>query len=544
MTLSGHYPQLRAGELAVIEDTSLDEPLPAEVRTVDSAVLGFGAPITTGSGASAVTVPGPPETALTLSAGSAIPAANARLHFGRGRAGRLAAPLRTSVTGDDLKTGLLLKTPAPAPKLAGSGEVLVKGVGDLGLRVPGDMDIDAATGRGSLVPSADFAGGTEALQTSVMAHGNVLHVTRGKTVEEVLGSGQGPGVPFQTFRLTKFPLTYLHDSTAPGGRRSTLRLWIDGIEWHEVRSLFTAGPADRLFTVRLDAEGKATITTGGEGYGRAAPLGVQNVFATYRFGAGEPAPGANRIRQIAGPVAGLRRVFNVTPAFGGALADRPGDIRFNAPATAATFDRAISAADHAALARDWGVLTATAVTEWVPASLREGVVVTAIFASPAAPEDISALEAYLAAHAAEAMPIRVVPAVPVTGTLTLAYRVAEDAAPAEVKAASRRPSSTPSPAFSRPVGPRSADPSSARRSSAMRPGCRASPPFYRSLSTARRCRAGSASWRTTISLPSSCSRRCRYEPNRGPRLHPAARWLRGLLRGEALVLGAGNLPHA
>lgn len=434
--LSGLYPQLRAGDLVVVEDTRLDLALPPEVRTVTSAVPGLGPPMTSGSGTTAVTVPGPPETVVVLSAASAIPAANARLLFGRVRAGRLSAPARTFITGTDLLAPLALKGAVEAPALAGAGEVLVKGAGDLGLRVPGDVQIDAATGRGVLLPGGSFAGDPLALRMPVQAHGNLLRVSRGKSVDEVLGSGQGPGVPFQTFTLAKAPLTYVLDPAAPGGRRSTLRLWLDGIEWTEVPSLFTAGPGDRVYTVRLDAAGKATITTGGEGFGMPAPKGVQNVYARYRHGAGDPAPGANAIRQMSGAVPGLRRVFNVTPAFGGAPADEPGDIRWNAPATSAAFDRAISAADFAALARDWGALAAVAVTEWVPSALREGVVVTAIFSGgAAAPEDLAALQAHLAARAAEATPIRVVAAVRVGGTLRLSWRAAPDAARATVAAA-------------------------------------------------------------------------------------------------------------
>ena len=435
LTLAGHYPQLRANDLVLVEDVRLDGQLAPETGMANGATLGFGPPVSSGSGASAVTVPGPPVTTVTLAWSPAIPAAYVRLHFGRVRAGRLAAPFKTAVSAEELRLPLKLKDPATPPRLAGAGEILVKGVADSGFRVPGQIQIDPATGRGALLPSASFAGGPDTLQTPIVAHGNVLKVSRGKTVEEVLGSGQGPAVPFQSFTLAKFPLTYLRDASAKGGRRSSLRLWIDGIEWREVRSLFTAGPDDRVFTVRLDAEGKATITTGGEGFGKAAPLGVRNVYALYRFGAGEPAPGPNRIRQIDAPIPGLRRGFNVTPAFGGASADEPDNIRFNAPATSATFDRAISAGDYAALARDWGALAAGAVTEWVPDALREGVVLTAVFASAPAPEDIAALRTHVAARAAEITPIRVVAAVPVSGTLRLGYQVSGDSDPKAVKAA-------------------------------------------------------------------------------------------------------------
>lgn len=435
ITLSGHYPQLRANDLAVIEDTQVNGTIAPEVGTISSATLGYDTPVISGTGSGAVTVPGPPITTVTLSWTSAIPASNAMLHFGRTRAGQIAGPLKSSVAPDDLLARLPIKTPATAPRLTGVGEILVKGTADAGFRVPGEVQIDPATGRGALIPSGSYGGTGESLLTPVNAHGNVLRVTRGKTVEEVLGSGQGPAAAFQRFMLAKFPLTYERDSTARGGRRSSLRLWIDGVEWREVASLFTAGPDDRVFIVRLDSAGKATITTGGEGYGMPAPLGVRNVYAVYRFGAGEPAPGPNRIRQVAGPIPGIRRVFNVSPAFGGSPADGPDDIRYNAPATAATFDRAISASDFAALARDWGVLAAVAVTEWVPSAVREGVVVTAAFASASAPEDVQLLRSYLATLAAEATPIRVVPAVPVTGELCLSYQPRQDVDPKAVRAA-------------------------------------------------------------------------------------------------------------
>lgn len=426
--LSGHYPQIRAGSLIAIEDTRLDGTAWPAAHKVVSSTLGFGLPLTSGTAPNEVTVPGPPQTVVELENTNLIAAQNAILHFGMVRAGQLAAPARTKISADDLLNTLPVKGPVPTPNSIGSGEVLLKGISDLGLRVPGEMQINPDTGRASLLAGPGFAGGPETLSTPVQAHGNLLHVTRGKSVEEVLGSGQGPAIAFQSFTLAKAPLTYLHDTAAPGGRRSTLRVWVDGVEWREVPSLFTAGPVDRVFSVRLDAAGKATITFGGEGFGKPANLGVQNLYALYRFGAGDPLPSANQIQQTAGSIKGLRRVFNATPAFGGAPADHPEDIRFNAAATSATFDRAVSASDFAALARDWGALAAVAVTEWVPKALREGVVVTAIFEGTAAPEDLEALQAHLASRAAEATPIRIIAATPVTGSLTLTYRTAPDAA--------------------------------------------------------------------------------------------------------------------
>jgi hypothetical protein len=128
-------------------------------------------------------------------------------------------------------------------------------------------------------------------------------------------------------------------------------------------------------------------------------------------------------------------VFNPVAAFGGGPGDRPEDIRWNAPASAATLDRAVSAEDFAALARDAGTLAAVAVTEWVPERLREGVVVVAILSGAATPEAVAQMTAHLAARAAEATPIRLVPAVPKPGTLRLTYSPDPEADPAALAGA-------------------------------------------------------------------------------------------------------------
>jgi hypothetical protein len=427
LTLIGLFPQIRVGAIVLVEDSSEENALPSLVRTVVS--VGFGdidlAAGTTGD---------PIKTAVTtvrLHFFTNIAASAAVLRFGRVRAGKLVAPAKAFLDETDIGLGPALAGRHDGPGEGSTGDLLLKGARDRGVRMAGDVVIDP-TGRGSLAPSGAFGGFEGVLRTPVEAFGNVMRITRGKGVEEALGSGQGPGVPFQAFTLAKAPLTYVSDPSATGGRRSSLRVYVDGIEWTEVDSLFLGGPGDRIYTVDLDPAGKATITFGDGRFGMPPPLGANNVIARYRFGAGEPPPKANTIRQIAGPVPKLRRVFNVTDAFGGGAGDRPEDIRFNAPASAATFDRAVSASDFAALARDFGALAAVAATEWVPERLREGVVVVAIFEGEPTPEAVTGLETHLAAKAAETTPIRVVAASPVAGELRLSYAVAADANPADV----------------------------------------------------------------------------------------------------------------
>jgi hypothetical protein len=438
--IAGVQPQLRVGETVVVEDTAADAPAAPVLRSV--LAVGFGKAamppaLDTGTIGDMGPDDAPPEpepietvtTHVLLSGTVSVPAARARLHFGRVRAGRPVAPALTQIASDRIATGPALAGRHDAPQTEGDGTLFLKGALARGVHLPGEVSI-GADGAGRLLPSGSFQPFEGSLRTPVEVFGNVLRVSRGRSVDEVLGSGAGPAQPFQSFTLAKFPLTYIADPLAPGGRRSTLEITVDGARWREVESLFLAGPEDRVYTVDLDARGKATVTFGDGVTGRAPPEGRENIRARYRHGAGEPPPAAGTIRQVAGPVPGLRRVFNPVAAFGGGPGDRPEDIRWNAAASAATLDRAVSAEDFAALARDAGALAAVAATEWVPERLREGVVVVAILSGEATPEALASLSAHLAARAAEALPIRVVPAQAKAGVMRLTYSPDPEADPA------------------------------------------------------------------------------------------------------------------
>ena len=90
----------------------------------------------------------------------------------------------------------------------------------------------------------------------------------------------------------------------------------------------------------------------------------------------------------------------------------------------------------------------------MPDALREGVVVTAVFEGTPAAKDLIALQAHLAARAAEATPIRVIAAEPVTGTLTLSYQTAGDANAGAVQAALQKAMTAP---FTGLLSPRNAE---------------------------------------------------------------------------------------
>src|SRR4029453_6836230 len=98
---------------------------------------------------------------------------------------------------------------------------------------------------------------------------------------------------------------------------------------------------------------EAVVTFGDGTTGARLPTGVENITATYRFGAGAAKTPAGALSQLARPVAGLRRVVNPVAAGGGADADQPKDVRRNAPNSALLLGRAVSIPDFEALAREF-----------------------------------------------------------------------------------------------------------------------------------------------------------------------------------------------
>ena len=108
--------------------------------------------------------------------------------------------------------------------------------------------------------------------------------THGETVQEVLGSGDG-SKPFQKFTLKQPPLTYVGADTT-SGTLSTLRVFVNDIEWREVPALYGAEPKDRVFVTRVGDDGKTTVQFGDGLTGARLPTGQENVRATYRRGVG------------------------------------------------------------------------------------------------------------------------------------------------------------------------------------------------------------------------------------------------------------------
>lgn len=197
---------------------------------------------------------------------------------------------------------------------------------------------------------------------------NLLPVTRGKTVaNEILGSGDATIATGQEFVLQKSPLTYLQsaNSTSGSGYQSTLQVWVDGVQWQEVPSLYGQGPNAQVFVTREDEQNMTHVQFGDGVDGARLPSGVNNVVASYRVGSGAEAPDAGSLTVILKSWPGLKAVLNPVPVGGGADPDPPAQIKTYAAQSVLTFGRAISSSDYEAIAAQApGVARARAYWTW------------------------------------------------------------------------------------------------------------------------------------------------------------------------------------
>jgi hypothetical protein len=431
LVLDAIYPQLRVATTVVVENVATGEFHAAVVANVEpnpvdisGAGTGTMAPLTK------VTLEGDGPPWLETAA-----AASLTLHFGAVSAGRVVRPADAEITLDDLLPSASLAGPIEPLQLATQSRVLLQDALELGTELAGNVSDDRA-GAGTLTPLGDATPFAQALRTPVKVFGNLVAVTRGESVEEILGSGDGTQ-SFQRFRLTKKPLTYLSAPGTATGRQSTLEIWVGGVRWREIESLFLAGPEDEVYTVRQTVDGDGEVTFGGLGYGKPLPSGPSNVRARYRYGAGAASPPAGAIRQLSRPVKGIRRALNPLAAFGGDDGDAGADIRKAAPDSALSLGRAISLLDFEAIARGYrGILNAVAVMAWDEREQRAAVKIYFIPPSADAADQLrDDLQDHLRAIAAPGTPITVAVAQAEPHTLALDFEVAANRDDAEIETA-------------------------------------------------------------------------------------------------------------
>jgi len=194
---------------------------------------------------------------------------------------------------------------------------------------------------------------------------NVALATHGETKYEVLGSGDASR-PYQSFVLKQTPVTYI-STPITGGSTSTIELKVNDILWDEVPTLYDMGPHDRVYTARMDDDGKITIQTGDGVHGSRLPKGAENVVARYRVGTGlEGAVKAGQLSLLMTRPLGLKEAINPTAATGAANSEHLIDARQNAPFTVLTLGRIVSVQDFEDFARAFaGIRKAKATWLWV-----------------------------------------------------------------------------------------------------------------------------------------------------------------------------------
>jgi predicted phage baseplate assembly protein len=183
-------------------------------------------------------------------------------------------------------------------------------------------------------------------------YGNVVKATHGETRNEILGSGDG-AQELQSFTLKQPPLTFVAAPTAAGAE-STLHVFVDNVEWHEVDSLAGLGPRDHRFVTATDDASTTQVTFGNGIQGARLPTGVQNVNAIYRSGIGVGGNvKARQVSQLQTRPLGVTAVINPLRASGGADKESRDLARDNVPLSVIPLDRLVSLSDYADFTRSF-----------------------------------------------------------------------------------------------------------------------------------------------------------------------------------------------
>ena len=188
---------------------------------------------------------------------------------------------------------------------------------------------------------------------TVTIYGNVVRATNGETRKEVLGGGDASQV-MQTFALRQPPLTFV---SAPNARGvdSSLRIYVNDVQWHESESPVDMGLKDRKFLAATDDGGTTQIAFGNGERGARLPTGVANVRAEYRNGIGLGGNvKADQISLLTTRPSGVKGVSNPLRASGGADRESRDQARENAPLSVTALDRLVSVQDFSDFARQFG----------------------------------------------------------------------------------------------------------------------------------------------------------------------------------------------
>lgn len=223
---------------------------------------------------------------------------------------------------------------------------------------------DVQVANGFTILTLDAAPTNLYQRASVTINANVAPATHGQTVNETLGSGDGTQT-FQQFVLHQAPLTYVQAENATGSV-STLRVYVDGVQWTEVPYFYGQGPTEHIFITSQDDNGVTTITFGDGITGSRLPTGTANITAIYRFGIGTAGlVNAAQLSQLMSRPLGVRSVTNPLPSSGAADPQDLDSGRSNATLTIMTLGRVVSLEDYQDFALAYtGIGKALATWTW------------------------------------------------------------------------------------------------------------------------------------------------------------------------------------
>ncbi|MDR0492264.1 MAG: hypothetical protein LBH74_01295 [Nitrososphaerota archaeon] len=198
---------------------------------------------------------------------------------------------------------------------------------------------------------------------SVHIYANVALATHGETVHETLGSGDSFDIN-QQFYLKKLPLTYISAAT-PSGAKSTLKVYINDVQWQEVPSICYLNSHNLGYSVRIEDNGDTSVSFGDGLTGARLPSGVENITASYRSGIGlQGGVAANKLTLMPKKPFGIRSVTNPIAASGAAAPEKMEDAKINAPSAVLTLSRIVSLKDYENFARTFlGIAKAKADVE-------------------------------------------------------------------------------------------------------------------------------------------------------------------------------------
>jgi predicted phage baseplate assembly protein len=213
------------------------------------------------------------------------------------------------------------------------------------------------------------------IRASAVIYGNVARANHGESTSEVLGGGDA-SQKYQAFTLGQPPLTYVSSPASAAGNASTLKVFVDDVQWNEVPELESQGPGDHVFVTRTSDDGKTAVRFGDGLTGARLPTGQQNVRAAYRKGIGLAGMvQAGQLSLLLNRPLGVRTVTNPQPAQGGEDPESLDAARENASLAIMTLDRIVSLEDYENFARAFAGV-AKALATWTWTGLLRGVFVT------------------------------------------------------------------------------------------------------------------------------------------------------------------------